>query len=142
MKTKLSLLFCLIVLIGCEDTSVEEPRDATALLISGKWKKTEAYISSGGPQYWVDAEKGETITFQNNGSFSSDRYAECATGNFTVKENVLSLNYDCPDFNPNTENEEGLITYSIEQFTTYFILTPTSGPICVEGCSYKYVRVE
>jgi hypothetical protein len=111
---------------------------ADASSIIGNWKQTEAFISSGGPQYWVNSENGEEINFLENGTFSSDKYPECSNGNFAIEENKLILEYSCLEFNPIAENEDGLITYDLELYTDYFILTPTSGPLCIEGCSYKY----
>jgi hypothetical protein len=107
-------------------------------LILGKWKQTKAYISSGGPQYWVDFENGEEIEFFEDGTFSSDRFTECSIGDFLIEEKTLILEYNCNGFSPQLENEEGFITYELEFYSNYFVLTPTSGPICIEGCSYKY----
>ena len=92
----------------------------------------------GGPKYWGDVENGEVIEFFENGTFSSDRFIECITGNFLMEENKLLIEYNCIGFNTDFENEEGLITFKLEFYSDYFILTPTSGQICIEGCSYKY----
>ncbi len=123
--------------IAC-DKKMDGPLTANKSLIVGKWKQTKAYISSGGPQYWVDTENGEEIEFFENGTFSSDRFTECIAGNFSIEENKLLLEYNCIGFNTESENEDGFITYKLEFFLDYFILTPTSGPVCIEGCSYKY----
>jgi len=106
----------------------------------GKWKLTEAYISAGGPQYWVDVENGEEIEFFENGGFNSDRFTECTTGIYSKNQNGLLLKYSCSQFNPVSENENGFITYKLELYSNYLVLTPTSGPICIEGCSYKYQK--
>jgi len=119
---------------------MDRPLTPNESLMVGKWKQTKAYISSGGPQYWVDTENGVEIEFFKNGTFSSDRFSECISGNFSIEENKLLLKYNCLGFNTDVENEEGFITYNLEFFSDYFILTPTSGPICIEGCSYKYQK--
>ena len=137
MKFQYYLIATLLFFIACNET-MDEPIPANKSLIVGKWKKTEAFISSGGPQYWVDVENGEEIEFFDNGTFSSNRFTECMVGNFSIKENKLLLEYNCNGFNTQLENEEGFITYELEFYSNYFILTPTSGPICIEGCSYKY----
>lgn len=111
-------------------------------VIVGKWKNTEAFISAGGPQYWVDVENGEYIEFFENGTFSSNRFTECIIGKFSIEENKLLLEYNCNGFNAESENEEGFITYKLEFYSDYFILTPTSGPICIEGCSYKFQKIK
>ena len=137
MKFKYYIITTLIFFIACDKTT-DEPIIADESLIIGKWKETEAYISAGGPQYWVDVENGEEIEFFENGTFSSDRFTECITGNFSIEQNELLLKYNCSGFNTELENEEGFITYKLEFYSDYFVLTPTSGPICIEGCSYKY----
>jgi hypothetical protein len=140
MNSKYYLITFLILLIACD--KADEPIIADEILMVGKWKITEAYISAGGPQYWIDVENGEEIDFFENGIFSSNRFTECTNGNFSILENELLLEYNCTGFNTESENEDGFITYKLELYTNYFILTPTSGPICIEGCSYKYQKKE
>lgn len=137
MKFKFYLIACLLFFIAC-DKSIDEPIMVDESLIVGKWEQTQAFISAGGPQYWIDVENGEVIEFFENGTFSSDRFNECTTGNFFIEEIILNLEFNCTEFNSGFENEEGLITYKIEFYSNYFILTPSSGPICTEGCSSKY----
>jgi hypothetical protein len=141
MKSNYYLIPTLLFFIACNKT-VDEPITPDESLMVGKWRQTEAYISSGGPQYWVDTEHGEEIEFFENGTFSSDRFSECTTGIFSIEEDKLLLEYNCSGFDTEAENDEGIITYNLELFSDYFILTPTSGPICIEGCSYKYQTIE
>ncbi|MFD2828093.1 hypothetical protein ACFSYG_16565 [Leeuwenhoekiella polynyae] len=139
MNLKLSIIALLFMFIGC-DTENETQNESEALL-NGNWQNTEAFISSGGPQYWIEIEDGEEIQFLSNGTFSSNRYTECTRGTFSIEDSTLTLKYVCPDFEPTAANEDGLITYSIAYESKTFLLTPTSGPICTEGCSYKYQKV-
>lgn len=139
MKSKIIVLISLILLISC-DTDGNEPIDANENSLIGEWKMTESYISDGGSKYWQDANNGETIQFYENKKFVSNRFNACDTGIFSIKENELALNYMCSEFNSESENEDGFITFTIDLYANYFILTPTSGPICVEGCSYKYEK--
>jgi len=140
MKFKYYFIVSLLFFIACDKT--DEPIIANETLIAGKWKLTEASISAGGPQYWIDVENGEEIDFFENGTFSSNRFTECSNGNFSIIENELLLEYECTEFNTESENNEGIITYKLEFYSNYFILTPTSGTICTEGCSYKYQNKE
>ena len=94
MKFKYYLIATLLFFIACDKT-MDEPLTEDESLIVGKWKNTEAYISAGGPQYWVDVENGAEIEFFENGTFSSDRFTECITGNFSIEENKLLLDYNC-----------------------------------------------
>lgn len=139
MKSTVTLLAVLLLFTACDKNS-SGPINADEVSIAGTWILTEAYISTGGPQYWTDVEDGEEITFFDDGTFASNRFSECETGNFSMTDNELLLEYDCNGFDVVSENEEGLITYALELFSDYFILTPTSGPICIEGCSYKYEK--
>lgn len=139
MKLQLCFIGALLFFIACEKT-MDEPITSEESSLVGEWEQTKAYISSGGPQYWIDVENGEIIEFFENGTFSSNRFTDCNSGNFSIEEDELLLEYKCFGFNSESENEEGLITFRLEFFSDYFILTPTSGPICIEGCSYKYQK--
>jgi len=114
--------------------------DQDAFPIEGTWKLTAAYISAGGPQYWTDVKDGEVLNFLSNGSFSSDKFEECSTGSYSVEDGNLILEYDCDGFESGTENGEGQITFKIDYGKNAILLTPTS-ILCIEGCSYKYVKV-
>lgn len=107
--------------------------------IIGEWKLVEAYISSGGPQYWVDIEDGTEYIFSSNGTFLSNNFSECTIGDFSIVSNELFLYYRCNGFTTRFENPEGAITYTVTFESNYLLLTPTS-VICFEGCSYKFIR--
>lgn len=140
MKFKYHHILPLILFMACNKS--DEPIAVDQYLISRKWQQTKAYISAGGPQYWIDVENGEEIEFFNNGTFTSDKFSDCLTGNFSIENNTLYLKYNCTGFHTEAENEDGFITYTIDFYSDYFILTPTSGPICTEGCSSKYESKE
>ena len=92
------------------------------------------------PVMWVDVDNGNQLQFQEDGKFNSDRFKECSEGLFRINGNELLLQYTCDDFKPKNINDEGFVSYHIEYKSDHFILKPTSGPICIEGCSYKYRR--
>jgi hypothetical protein len=52
MKLQSYIVLVLLIFIGC-DEPMQEPIETEVSLMVGKWQLTEAYISSGGPQYWV-----------------------------------------------------------------------------------------
>jgi hypothetical protein len=138
---KFKYLIALLLFLTACNKLLDDSISAEEHLITGKWKQTEAYIISGGPQYWVNIENGEEIEFFENGTFSSTRFAECVSGTFSIKENELLLKYNCRGFKPDAENDEGFITYKLKLLPDYFILTPTSGALCIEGCSVKYHNI-
>lgn len=128
------------LLVGCN--SNEEPIDENTII--GSWKLTEAFISSGGPQYWITVDNGYELTFSSDQDFTSTLYNDCNGGIFSINDDLskLSFDYNCVGFTDIAQGTDGLITYDIETFDkNHFILTPTSGPICIEGCSYKFVRL-
>ena len=135
-----NLIYIFIIIYGFYSCTRDKVQDNENSSLIGKWKLTEAYVSNGGPQVWVDVENGEEIEFFKSRKFNSNRFAECSTGIFSLEPHRLILEYDCNEFNPISENENGLITFKLEFHLNYFILTPTSGPICTEGCSYKYYK--
>ncbi len=139
-KSLLSILF-ISFLFSCESND-DAPIDENSIL--GSWKLTEAFISSGGPQYWVTVDNGYELTFSSNKDFTSTQYDNCDSGVFSINADVttLSFDYNCSGFTSIAQNQDGFITFTIEEIDkNYFILTPTSGPICIEGCSYKFVRL-
>ncbi|WP_282043083.1 hypothetical protein [Winogradskyella flava] len=135
MRNLIGLSILFFGLFSCDS---EETNESINSELIGKWKLTEAYISAGGPQYWVDVENGEEFMFFENGLFNSNRFSECTTGTFSTEQNELLLRYNCNGFESGSENEDGYITYDLNFEFDYFIITPSSGPICIEGCSYKY----
>lgn len=143
MEKLISSLLVLVLLSqfsACNNDDTDSP-NPTDTAILGKWKLTAAYISSGGPQYWVDVEDGEEIEFLSEGSFTSTNYPECKEDGYTLDGENLVLDYDCEDMELVAENEDGLITFHIEFEDGHFLLSPTS-VLCIEGCSYKYERMD
>lgn len=141
MKFNYFLIASLLFFIACDKDDIPIPADES--LIVGKWKNTEAYISAGGPQYWIDVEDGVEIVFFEDSTFYSNRFTECTGGNFSIVENELLLEYSCDGFDSGFENEDGFIIYKLEFYSSYFNLTLKSGSFfCTEGCSSKFQKIE
>jgi len=135
-----NLIYIFILIGGFFSCNSDESNEFNNSDLIGKWKLTEAFISAGGPQYWITIEDGERFVFSEDGTFTSSRYSECAGGIFFIESNKLLLQYNCDEFESQSENVDGFITFDLKFETNYFIATPTSGPICIEGCSYKYQK--
>lgn len=135
-----NLIYLFISTIAFSCTSENGPIAIDNSDLVGKWKLTEAFISAGGPQFWAAVEDGEELIFFANGTFTSSRFPECASGVFFVDATQLMLDYNCEGFVSESENEEGFITFDLDYQRNQFIATPTSGPMCIEGCSYKYQK--
>ncbi len=128
----------LFVLFACSDEDdVLKPRASS---IIGSWKLTEAYISAGGPQYWVAVEEGEEIQFMSNGIFVSSSYDTCEGGTYVLELDNLILNYACDSPTDPVEDIPEEITYTITFESDYVLLIPTS-TVCIEGCTYKYEKI-
>lgn len=110
--------------------------------IIGKWKLTESSISIGGPQIKTPVENGAEFIFIDNENFSSTLFSECNKGKYAIDNNLneLILKYDCETFTSIAQNKNREIIYFYSMKSNYFILSPKSNPICIEGCSYKYER--
>jgi len=137
MKNLIYIFILALGVLSCQSDDLIEFDNSDLV---GKWKLTEAFISAGGPQYWVTVEDGEEFVFYGNGTFTSSKFSECAGGIFLIDSSKLILEFNCEGFESELENEEGFITYKLEYESNHFIATPTSGPICIEGCSYKYEK--
>ena len=135
-----NLIYLLILMLCFSSCSSDDSTKADLDNLTGEWKLTEAYISSGGPQYWIDVENGEELIFYEDKTFVSNKFSECTNGIFSIEMDELSLEYICEEFESEQENQNGLITFTIEFKADYFIVTPISGPMCIEGCSYKYTK--
>ncbi len=123
----------LIFLVGC---SSKEQKQFDDDFIIGKWKLVEQYISSGGPQYKVDVEKGTEYNFLNNGTFVSSSFFGCQAGEFEFESNTLNLMYDCNEIQDNN----GIISYSANFESDFLILVPKT-IICTEGCRYIFKKI-
>lgn len=126
-----------LFLLGCSSSEQKVNEDSSIL---GKWKLVEAYISAGGPQYWVDVEDGTEYGFFSDATFTSDSFFDCTNGDFEIESNELNLMYNCQEIKDQFQNSEGVISYDFSFEKNFSLLTPTT-VICFEGCTYKFKRI-
>ncbi|WP_159439336.1 lipocalin-like domain-containing protein [Tenacibaculum agarivorans] len=138
-ELKLGVLSLLaILLIGCSSDSKNVEIENS---IIGTWKLIEIYNDSGdGTGSWKPVENGYTYNFSIDGQFTSTRFSECSSGNYTIDANQLTLDFDCNGFTTGIEKPEGIFieNYAFESNTVVFI------PIylnCVEGCGWKFEKL-
>ena len=136
------LVFILLVLLGCSPSSDVPLVTDGPIQIEGTFKLTESYLGTGGETDWQVVENGPEFEFTGTGTFTDTHYESCSTGTYVIANDVLQLLYNCPDFENNAIDEDGFITYAIAFGANFFILTPTSGPTCIEGCSYRYTLIK
>ena len=128
-----------IILVGCSNNDENIDTDKS---IVGNWKLIEIYIDPGdGSGNWNPVEDGYTYNFSENGEFTSTRFSECSTGEYSIDSNQLTLEFDCNGFTAGIEEPEGTFIedYFFESNTVIFV------PIylnCIEGCGWKFEKVE
>lgn len=140
MKTFIYLFISSFILWNCASEKPDAFENFDGSHLVGKWKLEETFISNGGEGQWVTVNDGEEYVFLNNGTFTSNKYSECFSGQYFIEGNSLLLQYNCNDFETDAENEAGFITFNLKLNDNYFIATPTSGFICVETCKSKYIK--
>ena len=134
-KLKFGILSLLtILLFGCsnDDENIEAEKS-----IIGNWKLIEVYDDIGdGSGSWNAVENGYTYGFSENGQFTSTRFSECSTGNYTIDSNQLTLSFDCDGI----EDPEGRLieNYIFESNTVIFVPTYLN---CDEGCGWKFEKM-
>lgn len=133
-----NLILIMIVLISsCSKNETIEQEDE----LKGTWKLIERYGSDAGNiSQWHPVENGYTYTFNSNGTYSSTRFSECSTGDYTFTASTLTLAYDCENFNTGIENSPEAFIENYVFENRKIILTPTYLN-CDEGCSYKFRKI-
>lgn len=138
-KLKFGILGLLtIVLFGCSN---DDENIKTEKSIIGNWKLIEIYNDPGdGSGSWNSVDNGYIYNFSENGQFSSTRFSECSTGNYTIDSNQLTLDFDCDGFTTGIEEPEGTFieNYTFESNTVIFVPTYLN---CIEGCGWKFEKV-
>ncbi|MDB9874548.1 hypothetical protein OAC97_04760 [Flavobacteriaceae bacterium] len=140
MKTIYLILIAIVSLTSCiEDEN--QLRSEDDLKIQGQWQLIEVYESNGGNiNQWNSVENGYLYTFNTDGTFTSSRFTECSTGNYSLTDTLLTIDYDCPNFNTGIESPAGTFVESYSFENNELILVPTY-MTCDEGCGWKFSKV-
>ncbi|WP_116788162.1 lipocalin family protein [Flavobacterium psychrotrophum] len=137
MKKTLLILSCLAI-IGCSND--DKAKETTAASLIGNWQLTAQYGSDGGSNSgWVPVQMGYAMKFNENGTFTSQKYAECTEGTYTVSGNKLKLDYGCEGFTTGAESPAGIFVEEVSFENGSLILNPTYAT-CDEGCWVKFER--
>lgn len=138
MKPIILILSMLLSFTSCSDDDTKSQEES----FLGTWKLIETYGSDGGsnPQ-WTIVDNSYTYTFSNDGTFSSTRFTECTTGTYDVSNNTITLDYSCVGFDTGVENPSGTFVENYNFENGNIILTPTYMN-CIEGCGYKFEKIE
>lgn len=135
---KLILLFIILLHVSCN--SDNEIKDKSLV---GTWKLSEANIGDGGiGTKWVAIKSSDsyTYTFKSDGTFTSTRFNDCRCGKYSLSTDLLTLDFDCPDFTSGIESPSGTYIENYKQENGKMILSPTYLS-CIEGCLYKFKKI-
>ncbi|ADF51927.1 lipocalin family protein [Zunongwangia profunda] len=140
IKLNLLLLFCscwLFVLSGCDN---EEYGMYEVDRIVGSWKLVEVYNDNGdGHGQWSPAENAYSYTFNEDGTFSSTRFSQCNTGNYSIQNDEIYLDFDCNNNNRTIGigSTSSTIVEEVDYEGINVIFIPTY-PACHQGCRLKF----
>ncbi|MBE8725910.1 lipocalin family protein [Flavobacterium hungaricum] len=105
MKKIILLLFVIILQLSCSNDRENGTKENG---IVGTWKLSEGYVGDGTVNTkWIAINNGYTYTFKNDGTFTSTRFNDCQSGNYTLETNLLTLDFDCAGFTTGIENTPG-----------------------------------
>ncbi len=142
IKQHLLFLFCsglFLVLPSCDS---EEHNMYEVDRIVGSWKLVEIYSeNASGEGQWTPAVNSYSYTFNENGTFTSTRFSQCTTGNYSVYSGELALDFECSNNGISTMSISNTAASSyIEEFDyegSNVIFIPTY-PACDQGCRFKF----
>ena len=138
MKRMIFLFVLILSFLACSNNDDENNENQS---IIGTWELVEKYGSSAGGDFqWMPVEDGYYYTFSKNGNFSSNRFSECQTGNYSLTDTQLILDYSCEGFTTGIETPEGTFVENYRLKDNLLFLSPTYLN-CDEGCEYKFEKV-
>lgn len=107
----------------------------------GTWELVQIHGGNGGGNaQWPETfNDGYSYTFNEDGSFTSNRFPECIEGTYLISEFYLTLNYGCSEFATGFDST-GVLKEKYRFEDLKMILTPTY-LTCIEGCDYIFKKV-
>ena len=140
MKNNISILpVFLFVLIACSNSENQEINKLNRIV--GTWQLTEIGLGDGrSSSSGTVIENGYKYTFNENGTFSSNRFDQCSEGSYSVSSNHLILDYNCKDFSTGIENPPGTFIEIFAFSEGFMFLSPTYMN-CDEGCYNKFKKI-
>ncbi len=106
--------------------------------LSGTWLEIGSRISAGGPLplNFEEVANGNTFIFKDDGTFSllSDSGNVINSGSYTNQNEELLL---VSNQNGSAEPQR----FNLELSSNTMVLSPTGPVICIEGCFFRYQRI-
>ncbi len=133
------LLTCLYILsmFSCEKSSMQnESPDAVRALL-GSWQQVSYQYSIGGPMLSEDVKNGEILRFNADLTFSIINLESDSdvTGTYRFRNDTLTRIYDA-----DAEKINDILKTVIVQ--DELTLIPVGPQICIEGCAFKYRKID
>ena len=137
------LSFICIFVINCSENSETTSNEDT---LTGKWMLVETYVTYGANGEWIGdfmpapEELIYSYTLNNDGTFTSTKFEDCQSGNYTFSSSEIIFDFECEGFTAGIENPPGTFKENYTFDNRNLILTPQY-LLCVEGCGWKFVKV-
>jgi hypothetical protein len=137
MKKTLFILSCLGMFISCSD---DEKANQNNAKLTGNWQLIAQYGSDGGSNNgWTPVQLGYSMKFNEDGTFTSQKYAECTEGTYAIAGDRLTLDYGCDGFSAGIESPAGTFVENVTFENGTMILNPVYMN-CDEGCGLKFEK--
>ena len=128
-------VFLFIGIVLLQLSCKKDPQEVDSSKLEGKWKLVGRDF--GLPDWKVDVEDGEELTFYPDSAFSKG-VSKCSEGPYSVSGKFVTFDYSCPD--KETLLSEGIQKWIFSIKDGNLILTPTF-LICDEGCTSFYKKI-
>lgn len=133
-------LIALLLFFACSNedkvTIDDVPLETRPLL--GDWQLTGSKISIGGPlpDDFREENKGHIFTFELNAT-----YRLVANDNTLISEGTFTYTEDSLVLNPKRGELKEVTSYQATIEKNEMVLSPSGPVICIEGCLYRYVKL-
>ena len=136
MKNMFLILSIFFIISSCSDEQTEQQENS----IYGTWQLVESFSHPPSGSGWSQVDDGFTLIVKSDNSFNSSQFSDCITGNISLTNNQIDLNYNCNGFTQGFENPAGVFQYTYEFVDSKLELTPKNFS-CFEGCKYKLIKI-
>lgn len=118
--------YLLVILIITSAYACNKNSDTAQTLLTGKWKLTQLYASTGPPGQWVPAINNSYVIFYSNGVMGGSVFPNFTS--FSIKDSVTLVLF---------KNDQS--SYSFRYSLKNKVLE--IDPPCIEGCGIRLSQV-
>ncbi len=133
---RLLTCLCILSMFSCEKSSTENGSPDAIGAILGSWQQVSYQYSIGGPLLSEDVKNGEIVRFNADLTFSISNIESDfdITGTYRFQNDTLTRIYDA-------DSEKINYILKTEIVQEELTLIPVGPQICIEGCSFKYRKI-